>query len=251
MSSGDYMATAIHRNTTSTTTSTGSLTGIATEDSATTDPDRLPTHGAAKWWPGATAIEHARTATQPTSSGVPGVTEPDGAEPHSTGCEAATVDGAEPRGRRSYPTPGTIGPPRLDRGGQRPACAGRFDLDWDDPADAAQCRALCRRCPVRAECLAQAMENQEPWGIWGGLTTEERAGLARRQARPQPATLPPHGTNRRYCRHGCPCQACKDAHAAYERGQREKRRQREREQSGEPTSRPPGSRWSTQSRSPQ
>lgn len=248
------MATAIPRTSISTTTRAAVLIGVVIDNSATTERDRLSAPCAAESWPGTAAIERARgdtehNATEHTDSAGPDVTEPDGVEPHPAACEAAERDGAEPRGQRSYPTPGTVGPPRLDRGGQRPACAGRFDLDWDDPADADECRALCRRCPVRAECLAQAMENQEPWGIWGGLSTEERVGLARRQARPQPATLPPHGTNRRYCRHGCPCQACKDAHAAYERGQREKRRQREQEQSGESASRRPASRWSTQSRS--
>lgn len=179
-----------------------------------------------------TREEHRRLGTPPPADFSPGVAAPDGNAPD--GCEhdvvreatenpADDVGGAgEPR-YRYYPTPGLVAPPSTDGG--RPACAGRHDLDWDEGTDAAACRAVCRGCPVRAQCLAQAMENREPCGIWGGLTVQERIDLARRQDRPGPATLPPHGDNRRYCRHHCRCQSCLDAHAAYERQQREKRRQ--------------------------
>ena len=29
-------------------------------------------------------------------------------------------------------------------------------------------KTLCHTCPVRAECLAGALERREPWGVWGG-----------------------------------------------------------------------------------
>jgi hypothetical protein len=192
-------------------------------------------------------LPHASSEPDATSAGVAA----HGQHSSQTNRHDSATDNADASGsQRSYPTPGTVCPPRLDRGGLRPACAGRFDLEWDDPADARECKALCRQCPVRSECLQQALDNQEPWGIWGGLTVEERVDLARRQSRPTPSTLPAHGTNQRYCRHGCPCRACKDAHATYERAQREKRRQRQREQSLHHDRDGSGrSRWSTQSRS--
>lgn len=43
-------------------------------------------------------------------------------------------------------------------------------------------RALCRACPVRAECLDCALTAQEPHGIWGGLNEHERRRLLRRRA---------------------------------------------------------------------
>ncbi len=43
-------------------------------------------------------------------------------------------------------------------------------------------KAVCRRCPVRANCLAVALERDEMIGIWGGLTTRERRLLVRRKA---------------------------------------------------------------------
>lgn len=29
-------------------------------------------------------------------------------------------------------------------------------------------KALCGPCPLRAACLAGAVERAEPWGVWGG-----------------------------------------------------------------------------------
>lgn len=43
---------------------------------------------------------------------------------------------------------------------------------------------ICRHCPVRAECLAFAMEHREQ-GVWGGLSQ------AQRSRRGAPATQPP------------------------------------------------------------
>jgi WhiB family transcriptional regulator, redox-sensing transcriptional regulator len=48
---------------------------------------------------------------------------------------------------------------------------------------AAQHRAksLCRGCPVRTECLADALDNRVEFGVWGGLTERERRALLRRR----------------------------------------------------------------------
>ncbi|NND74242.1 MAG: WhiB family transcriptional regulator [Ilumatobacter sp.] len=37
---------------------------------------------------------------------------------------------------------------------------------------------VCTSCPVRSDCLDEAMANGERHGIWGGLTDQERARLA-------------------------------------------------------------------------
>lgn len=42
-------------------------------------------------------------------------------------------------------------------------------------------RRVCAGCPVRDECLEYALANNERWGVWGGLTRQERVRL--RQAR--------------------------------------------------------------------
>jgi WhiB family redox-sensing transcriptional regulator len=41
-------------------------------------------------------------------------------------------------------------------------------------------RSLCRRCPVREQCLEYAMAVEEPHGIWGGLNELERKRMLRR-----------------------------------------------------------------------
>lgn len=48
---------------------------------------------------------------------------------------------------------------------------------------AAQNRAkqLCQGCPVRTECLAEALDNRIEWGVWGGMTERERRALLRRR----------------------------------------------------------------------
>lgn len=38
-------------------------------------------------------------------------------------------------------------------------------------------KAYCARCPVLDECLRHALAVKEPYGVWGGLTTGERANL--------------------------------------------------------------------------
>jgi hypothetical protein len=40
-----------------------------------------------------------------------------------------------------------------------------------------QAKKYCEECPVRAECLAFALANNEEHGIWGGLTVRERMKL--------------------------------------------------------------------------
>lgn len=47
-------------------------------------------------------------------------------------------------------------------------------------AAAAEAKELCRRCPVQVECLEYALDRQDVWGVWGGLTTRERE-LVRRE----------------------------------------------------------------------
>lgn len=36
-------------------------------------------------------------------------------------------------------------------------------------------KEYCARCPVIEQCLEHALKVREPYGVWGGLTTGERA----------------------------------------------------------------------------
>jgi len=48
---------------------------------------------------------------------------------------------------------------------------------------AAQNRAkmMCAGCPVKTECLAEALDNQIEWGVWGGMTERERRAILRKR----------------------------------------------------------------------
>jgi len=42
-----------------------------------------------------------------------------------------------------------------------------------------EAKRVCRSCEVRAECLEYALENDERFGIWGGLSERERRRIKR------------------------------------------------------------------------
>ena len=90
------------------------------------------------------------------------------------------------------------------------------DLWFVPPGDRhgiAAAKAICHRCPVAAECLAEAMANPSIVGVWGGTTENQRGRM--RKGTPRP--LPPikHGTEggeRAHRRRGeKPCRPCQDA----------------------------------------
>ena len=43
-----------------------------------------------------------------------------------------------------------------------------------------EAKKVCVSCEVRAECLEYALENDERFGIWGGMSERERRKLKRR-----------------------------------------------------------------------
>ncbi|WP_410626145.1 WhiB family transcriptional regulator [Amycolatopsis sp. cmx-8-4] len=102
---------------------------------------------------------------------------------------------------------------------RRAACRDRADLDWHctDPDELAACRNICARCEVRDPCLSLALSNHDPWGMWGGLSPDEREQIAGCEG---VRILPSHGTNPRYSKHRCRCTLCRTAHSAYERNRR-------------------------------
>jgi WhiB family redox-sensing transcriptional regulator len=40
-------------------------------------------------------------------------------------------------------------------------------------------KRVCAKCPVQRTCLAWALHTREPYGVWGGLSTDERERLIR------------------------------------------------------------------------
>jgi WhiB family transcriptional regulator, redox-sensing transcriptional regulator len=85
--------------------------------------------------------------------------------------------------------------PTGDTGSAKTRTAGGLQADWagqgrcvsNDPdalfvRGAAQQNAkiVCQKCPVIAECLADALDNRTEFGVWGGMTERERRAMLRR-----------------------------------------------------------------------
>lgn len=70
---------------------------------------------------------------------------------------------------------------------ERALCTGRdtelFFPEGEQPTLVA--KAYCRRCPVRDDCLAHAIEHDERYGIWGGVSEHTRELLVARIRREQ------------------------------------------------------------------
>ena len=83
--------------------------------------------------------------------------------------------------RTAPETPGRSVDPILDWTAQS-ACR-TTDPDELFVTGAAQNRAkaVCLGCPVRTECLADALDNRVEFGVWGGMTERERRALLRRR----------------------------------------------------------------------
>ena len=41
----------------------------------------------------------------------------------------------------------------------------------------AAAKAVCAECPVIAACAAHALATREPYGVWGGLSEDEREAI--------------------------------------------------------------------------
>ncbi|MEV7389580.1 WhiB family transcriptional regulator [Streptomyces sp. NPDC091215] len=65
------------------------------------------------------------------------------------------------------------------------ACRGRNVNEFftTDQRRVREIKNLCARCPVSEQCLAEAFraEDTSRYGIYGGLTAEERGQIARRR----------------------------------------------------------------------
>lgn len=60
-----------------------------------------------------------------------------------------------------------------------------IDTMWSQPGNRkniAAAKAVCRRCPVSAECLEWAIESGESWAIAGGMLPAERRKMVRQAA---------------------------------------------------------------------
>ena len=67
------------------------------------------------------------------------------------------------------------------------ACSTNPDLFFaESPLDVARAKELCASCPVRAACLADALDRAEPWGVWGGELLLRGVVVPTKRARGRP-----------------------------------------------------------------
>jgi len=64
---------------------------------------------------------------------------------------------------------------------ERAACFGVNPEVFFPPSEEEAGPALshCGRCRIRAECLSWAIKNGERYGVWGGMTEQQRRRLTR------------------------------------------------------------------------
>lgn len=69
------------------------------------------------------------------------------------------------------------------------SCVG-YPTDWwfppkaakrEDLANLREARRICGECPVSKECLEYALETNEFYGVWGGMSWEQRKAERRRR----------------------------------------------------------------------
>jgi len=60
----------------------------------------------------------------------------------------------------------------------------------ESPMDLERAKTLCEGCPLRRDCLASALERQEPWGVWGGEIIEHGSIVSRKRPRGRPRKNP-------------------------------------------------------------
>lgn len=87
---------------------------------------------------------------------------------------------------------------------QDASCRGKHPDIWYPPMDSPTPsdyytvgKLVCANCAVWKECMNFGAD--ETWGMWGGLTPQERRGTVR----------PPHGSIEQF-RKGCRCNECMD-----------------------------------------
>jgi WhiB family redox-sensing transcriptional regulator len=118
-------------------------------------------------------------------------------EPDARGNTGGEIDMAMSEYRPGVPDNWFVDPVRLGVPGVRSHEDDEEDpLSWQSDALCAQtdpeaffpekggstrdAKKICTSCEVRAQCLQYALENDERFGIWGGLSERERRKLRKR-----------------------------------------------------------------------
>jgi WhiB family redox-sensing transcriptional regulator len=59
---------------------------------------------------------------------------------------------------------------------------GEYDPEWwFEDSDPSLAKKICGECPVAQECLKFAIDEKINFGVWGGLTGDERMKIRRKR----------------------------------------------------------------------
>lgn len=94
-------------------------------------------------------------------------------------------------GRKKFQLPAQLLSEDIRNWGDFAQCKGKPAEWWyaenhhtmQGKIDTQRAKALCETCIVRTQCLNYANENEESFGIWGGLTPKERGYFRNRKGR--------------------------------------------------------------------
>jgi hypothetical protein len=79
-------------------------------------------------------------------------------------------------------------------------CIGLIDLFFSEaPTKITKAKAICLECPIRRDCLVEALRHREAWGVWAGLGYNELRIVALALGFEPPSRLDnevEHGTER-------------------------------------------------------
>ncbi|MFZ9696796.1 MAG: WhiB family transcriptional regulator [Ilumatobacteraceae bacterium] len=57
----------------------------------------------------------------------------------------------------------------------------------EEYVDVCRAKAICAKCTSRDTCLNDALQREEPWGVWGGELLENGRVVANKRPRGRPA----------------------------------------------------------------
>jgi WhiB family transcriptional regulator, redox-sensing transcriptional regulator len=69
-----------------------------------------------------------------------------------------------------------------DNWARKAQCRGAgLDTMFVRGAEQNRAKNVCAGCPVKMECLAEALDSKLEWGVWGGMTERERRAVLKKR----------------------------------------------------------------------
>jgi WhiB family redox-sensing transcriptional regulator len=118
------------------------------------------------------ARRRASAGTEGASSGRP--------EAWESGVDPALIERFSPDGTILAMHIDTITSPDLDWQQEALCAQTGADFFFPEPGSSVrEAKRICGLCPIRSACLEYALDNDERFGVWGGLSEKERLEIRR------------------------------------------------------------------------